>query len=63
MLDMCAIDDDIVLLVVNYKDGMLFYEHNLCCGMMSMLLWDDSSGRELLSLMSMHVLFIFEKGL
>lgn len=35
---------------VNRDDNMLFYEHELCCWIIIMLLWDYSSGWELLSL-------------
>lgn len=43
-------DDDGMLIFVNCDDGMLLYEHELCHWIMSIFLWDDSSGGELLSL-------------
>lgn len=39
---MCTRDNDIVFINVNYDDDMLLYEPELCCWIMSMLLWDDS---------------------
>lgn len=47
-MDMCIHDDVDVRMFVNYMD-MLLYEHALCRWIMSMLLWDDSLGGELLS--------------
>lgn len=58
---MGTIYDNIVLLDVNYDDDMLLYEHDFCCWMLSMLLFDDSSGGELLSL-SQYIYYLLSGG-
>lgn len=50
MMDTCIHDDDVVIIFVNSDDNVLLYKHKLCCWIMSMLLWDDTSEGELLLL-------------
>ena len=50
MMKICESDNDVVLNIVSCDIDMLLYEHDLYRWIMIMLLWDDSSGGELLSL-------------
>lgn len=62
-MDMSIHDDDVVIIYVNYDDDMLLYEHELYRWIISMFLWDDSSGGELLSLGQFIFVYYWEGAL